>query len=403
MSFQNFPTSDVVSAGYSNNSTSYGSSSCAVSYDGSKIAFGATQQTTDNGSQGIVQVYTNSGGAFTPEFTLSDPFSIDGTEGFGNNIGTNISLNRDGTSLFVRNQFNQLRFYTYDSGANSWSFEQLIGNSKTYAVSSNSTNDALYIVSIRPIFGNPPSVNYDVYQFNGSSYSQIANNVALDPQPGRGDNTTDHEAQCYYNDNGGNRVLVLIVGDWQNQRVIHYTYDFSSNTFGTGTTFSQAVSDFGIQIQISQETNEEGEYLVVASSAGSFYVYTSPSFQNPNYTLLTTNSNSGTHGRWVAISSNTKYIITSNTVETVDGLSNAGKVNIYLPSGSTYVEDSNFVLSGTIANNFLGQNVAVDNETTLVGAGALIQNDSHNSRAMFNSTSMCLTDDTRILKLVEIE
>ena len=403
MSFQNFPTSDVVTAGYSNNSTSYGSSSCAVSYDGSKIAFGATEQTTDNGPQGIIQVYSNSNGTFTPEFTLGNPFSIDGTEGFGNNIGANIYLNRDGTRLFDRNQFNQIRFFTYDSGANSWSFQQILGNSKTYAVSSNSTNDALYLVSIRPIFGSPPSVNYDVYQFNGSIYSQIADNVALIPQPGRGDETTDHEAQCYYNENGGDPVLVLIVGDWQNQRVIHYTYDFSSNTFGTGTTFSQAVSDFGIQIQISQETNEEGEYLVVASSAGSFYVYTSPSFQNPNYTLLTTNSNSGTHGRWVAISSKTKYIITSNTAETVDGFSNAGTVNIYLPFGSNYVEDTAFVLSGTTTNNFLGHNVAVDGETTLIGAGALIQNDNNNSRAMFNSTSMCLADDSLILKFVEIE
>ena len=183
MSFQNFPTSDVVNAlptGYSNNSTSYGSSSCAVSYDGSKIAFGATQQTTDNGSQGIVQVYTNSGGGtFTPEFTLSDPFSIDGTEGFGDNIGSNIYLNREGTRLFVRNQFNQIRIFTYNSGTNSWSFEQILGNSNTYAVSSNSTNDALYVVSIRPVFGSPPSVSYDVYQFNGSNYSQIADNVAF--------------------------------------------------------------------------------------------------------------------------------------------------------------------------------------------------------------------------------
>ena len=143
-----------MTAGYSNNSTSYGSSSCAVSYDGSKIAFGATQQTTDNGSQGIVQVYSNSGGGtFTPEFTLSDPFSIDDTNGFGDNIGSNISLNREGTRLFVRNSFNQIRIFNYDSGANSWNFVQIIGNSNTYAISSNSTNDALYVVSIRPVFG----------------------------------------------------------------------------------------------------------------------------------------------------------------------------------------------------------------------------------------------------------
>ncbi len=400
MSFQSFPTSEVVNAGFTINSTSYGSGSCAVSYDGSKIAFGATNQTTNNGSQGIVQVFSNSSGSFTPEFTLSDPYSIDGTDGFGNNIGSNINFNRDGTRLFVRNSDNQLRFFAYNSGANSWSLSQIVGNSKTYAVSSNSTNDALYIVNIRPIFGDPPSVNYDVYQFSGSSYSQIANDLALDPQPGRGNHTTDHEAECYYNDNGGNPVFVLIVGDWQNQRLIHYTYDFSSNTFGTGTVFSQAVSDFGIQIQITQETNEEGQYLVVGSSANTFYVYTSDSVVNPNYTLLTSVSGSGDFGRYIGISSQTRYIVTSNTNETVSGLANAGRVSILVPSGSTYVE-SEYSMEGTIASNFLGTNVAVDADTTLVAAGAVIQNNT-NSRSIFNSTSMCLSDDTKIIKLVEL-
>lgn len=394
MSFQSFPTSEVVNAGFTINSTSYGSSSCAVSYDGSKIAFGATNQTTDNGSQGIVQVFSNSSGSFTPEFTLSDPYSIDGTEGFGNNIGTNISLNRDGTRLFVRNSNDQLRFFTYDSGTNSWSFEQTIGNSRTYAISSNSTNDALYIVNIRPIFGNPPSVNYDVYQFTGSIYFKIADNVALDPQPGDEVET----AQCYYNNDNG--VLVLIVGDWQNQRVIHYTYDFTSNTFGTGTVFSQAVSEFGRQIQITQETNEEGQYLVVGSSANTFYVYTSDSVVNPNYTLLTSVSGSGDFGRYIGICSQTKHIVTSNTNETVSGLANAGRVSILFLSGSTYVESS-FSMEGTIASNFLGTNVAVDAATTLAAAGAVIQNNT-NSRSIFNSTSMCLSDDTKIIKLVEL-
>ena len=395
MSFQSFPTSEVVNAGFTINSTSYGSGSCAVSYDGSKIAFGATNQTTDNGSQGIVQVFSNSSGSFTPEFTLSDPYSIDGTEGFGNNIGTNIYFNRDGTRLFVRNSDNQLRFFNYTS---SWTWKQTIGNSKTYAVSSNATNDALYIVNLRPIFGNPPSVNYDVYQFTGSIYFKIADNVALDPQPGRGNSSTDHEAQCYYNNDNG--VLVLIVGDWQNQRLIHYTYDFSSNTFGTGTVFSQAVSDFGIQIQITQETNEEGQYLVVGSSANTFYVYTSDSVVNPNYTLLTSVSGSGDFGRYIGISSQTKYIVTSNTNETVSGLANAGRVSILVPSGSTYVESS-YSMEGTIASNFLGTNVAVDADTTLVAAGAVIQNNT-NSRSIFNSTSMCLSDDSKIIKLVEL-
>ena len=169
--------------------------SVSLSSDGTILAIGATGNDGGGSNSGHVRVYKYASGSWTQ---LGG--DIDG-EAAGDQSGTSVSLNSDGTILAIGaigndasiNNEGHVRVYQYSSGTDTWNQlggdidgETLIDSSGT-SVSLNSDGTILAIGATGNDGGGSSSGHVRVYQYISSSWTQLGGDIdgeAADDQSG---------------------------------------------------------------------------------------------------------------------------------------------------------------------------------------------------------------------------
>ena len=367
----------------------YGSAAVVTSGDGNTVAFGTPQQSNSGDNAGLVQVFTRSGNSFSQKGG-----NIIGTA--GQSYGTSLALNQDGTILFVGADASiGLIIYEYDSNNNEWNVLQ------NTLDASRSNGSAVVITADAEFLATSTNASLVLYQrVNGSNLYNTSAVASVRPTSVQG-----NYLDIGYDGSNANTIRILVGEPNANSFVgltELYRYDGTS-TLALVQSFSSpggAFAGWGSGVSM---TSDASRFAIGSVNSNVVQVYDDDGSGN-NYVQFgsdLTGTASYRFGIRVAMSSNTKNLVIGSQYFDTGSLTTAvGKVHLYEPSGSEYVE-TGFSLTGTTPSQRLGSSVAVDDDTTIIVSGSSIATDE-SAATLTQGTSMCLTDSTLLHKMVEI-
>lgn len=385
MSESIFPISaDQPTVGYN---SAYGVA-VAVSSDGSTVAFSSNRQSNESGATnaGLVQVYTRN----------SNVFTLKGSNILGNQsqqLGRSLALNQDGTVIFVGGN-SQLLIYEYDGS--DWTPLLTLGGSQSNGSAVAITADAKYMTT----FNNSSLLLYEK-DSNANTYTEIA---SINPS-----SLSNAVPSIGYDGSTTTSIRILLgqpnynVPSSNTGSAELFSYN-DSTTLLLSKTFSTPIED-AIQWGSGVSMTSDAKRFAIGSVSGGIVQVYDDDGSGTNYVQFGSNitgTASYRFGSTVALSSTTNYLmIGSEYFDTGSSSTAVGRVNIYVPSGSEYVEDTSFGLTGTTEGLTLGTTVAVDALTTIIasGGGRLI---TDSVATLTQDSSMCLVDSSLVPKMVEL-
>lgn len=368
--------------------SAYGDGAVATSGDGNTVAFGSPLQSNDTFTRaGLVQVFTRSGNSFSQKGS-----SIIGPSA-SQRYGSSLALNLDGSILFVGGN-NNSGTLIYEYNGSDWDLIQTLPPIKSSGEQVAITADAEYLATTTTAAIVLYQKNNGLNTYNTTVLASV-------------DMTSTRFLDIGYDGSNANTIRILVGEPGENSFngiVTLYRYDGTpgSALISTQTFPSTGGGEAGWGSSVS--VRSDAKRLAIGSvNTGIVQVYESDDSRTV-YTQFGSNITGTASYRFgirVALSSTTNHlVIGSEYFDTGSSGTAVGKVYLYVQSGSEYVEDTSFSLTGTTGGQRLGTTVAVDDETTIIVSGSQIFNDESGA-TLTQDTSMCLTDSTLVQKMVE--
>jgi hypothetical protein len=349
----------------------------SLSSDGTIVAIGAWQNDGTANIAGHVRVYENNGSTWSQ--LGSD---IDG-EASGDRFGVNVSLSSDGTILAVGG-------YTNDGGgANAGHVRVFEWNGSTWSqlgsdidgeagqdrsgwgVTLNSDGTIVAIGAIYNDGGANNAGHVRVYQWNGSSWSQLGSDI-----DGEGANDEFGIGVSLSSDG-----TILAVGGRSNDgggadaghvRVYQYAYstwnqlgsDIDGEAAGDQSGFSVSLSSDGTILAIGADHNDGN-----GTDSGHVRVY---KYNGSSWSQLGSDIDGEAAGDWFGIRvalSNDGTILAVGGVLNDDGGSEAGHVRVFHYKNSTWTQIGRDI-DGNAANGRSGIGLSISSDGSIVAVGA---------------------------------
>ncbi len=383
MSESTFPNAAATGAtppaeGYS---SGYGKGAVVTSGDGNTVAFGSPLQTNSGNNAGLVQVFTRSGNSFSQKGS-----NIIGAA--GQRYGTSLALNQDGSILIVGAFLQGLRIYEY-SGSD-WNLIQTFSTTQSNGDQVVITADAKYLAT------NNNSTLFIYEKVDGSNSYNTTALASVVPTDIQG-----IQMDIGYDGSNANTIRILVGSSSNSGNTgLAEIYSYNGSTLSRTQTFSSPAGN-GWGSGVSMTSNAQ-RLAIGSTSSGIVQVYD----DDGTGTYVQFGSNiTGTasyrFGIRVALSSTNNYLVIGQEWYNTGSSGTAvGRVYLYIPSGTEYVEVPEYVLTGTTGGQRLGTTVAVDDETTIIVSGSNSSAEEAGATLTDDGT-MCLTDSTLVQKMVE--